>query len=65
MKAGPGHHGHCRRDIHDISKGLMVTMLDVNGFEVFDLALMFVQTIVDKIKTNAPVVGLSGFNPGL
>src|SRR5690606_16832471 len=40
-----------------------VSMLDVNGFEVFDLGVdVPVQTIVDKIKeTNAPVVGLSGF----
>ena len=50
-------------DIHDIGKDLVVSMLDVNGFEVFDLGVdVPVQTIVDKIKeTNAPVVGLSGF----
>ena len=50
-------------DIHDIGKDLVVFLLDVSGFEVFDLGIdVPVQTIVDKLKeTNAPVVGLSGF----
>lgn len=50
-------------DIHDIGKDLVVFMLDVSGFEVFDLGVdVPVQTIINKIKeTNAPVVGLSGF----
>jgi methanogenic corrinoid protein MtbC1 len=50
-------------DIHDIGKDLVVFMLDISGFEVFDLGIdVPVQTIVDKVKeTGAPVVGLSGF----
>lgn len=50
-------------DIHDIGKDIVVFMLDVNGFEVYDLGVdVPPQTFVDKIKeTNAPIVGLSGF----
>ncbi|NMB41397.1 MAG: methionine synthase [Firmicutes bacterium] len=50
-------------DIHDIGKDLVVFLLDVNGFDVYDLGVdVPVQTIVDKVKeTNASVVGLSGF----
>ena len=50
-------------DIHDIGKDIVVFMLDVNGFEVFDLGVdVPSQQIVAKInETGAPVVGLSGF----
>jgi methanogenic corrinoid protein MtbC1 len=50
-------------DIHDIGKDIVVFMLDVNGFDVYDLGVdVPVQKFVDKIKeTGAPVVGLSGF----
>jgi methanogenic corrinoid protein MtbC1 len=50
-------------DIHDIGKDIVVFMLDVNGFEVYDLGVdVPPQKFVDKLKeTNAPVVGLSGF----
>jgi 5-methyltetrahydrofolate--homocysteine methyltransferase len=50
-------------DIHDIGKDLVVFMLDVNGFEVFDLGIdVPVQKFVDAIKeTGSPVVGMSGF----
>jgi methanogenic corrinoid protein MtbC1 len=50
-------------DIHDIGKDIVVFMLDVNGFEVFDLGIdVPVQKFVDKIKeTGSGVVGLSGF----
>ena len=50
-------------DIHDIGKDLVVFMLDVNGFEVFDLGIdVPVQKFVDTIKeTGTTVVGLSGF----
>jgi methanogenic corrinoid protein MtbC1 len=50
-------------DIHDIGKDIVVFMLDVNGFEVFDLGVdVPVQKFIDKIKeTKAPIVGLSGF----
>jgi methanogenic corrinoid protein MtbC1 len=50
-------------DIHDIGKDIVGFMLDVNGFEVYDLGVdVPAQKFVDKIKeTGAPVVGLSGF----
>jgi 5-methyltetrahydrofolate--homocysteine methyltransferase len=50
-------------DIHDIGKDIVVFMLDVTGFEVFDLGIdVPVQKFVDKIKeTGSGVVGLSGF----
>jgi methanogenic corrinoid protein MtbC1 len=50
-------------DIHDIGKDIVVFMLDVSGFEVFDLGVdVPVQKFVDKIKeTGASAVGLSGF----
>ena len=50
-------------DIHDIGKDLVVFMLDISGFEVYDLGIdVPAQTIVDKVKeTGATVVGLSGF----
>jgi methanogenic corrinoid protein MtbC1 len=50
-------------DIHDIGKDIVVFMLDVNGFDVYDLGVdVPVQKFVDKIKeTSAPIVGLSGF----
>ena len=50
-------------DIHDIGKDIVVFMLDISGFEVYDLGVdVPVQTFVDKIKeTQAPVVALSGF----
>ena len=50
-------------DIHDIGKDIVVFMLDVNGFEVFDLGVdVPAQKFVDKIKqTGSKVVGLSGF----
>ena len=50
-------------DIHDIGKDIVVFMLDVNGFEVYDLGVdVPAQKFVDKIKeTGATIVGLSGF----
>jgi 5-methyltetrahydrofolate--homocysteine methyltransferase len=50
-------------DIHDIGKDIVVFMLDVNGFEVYDLGVdVPAQKFVNKIKeTGAPIVGLSGF----
>ncbi|HEY95580.1 MAG TPA: methionine synthase [Dehalococcoidia bacterium] len=50
-------------DIHDIGKDIVVFMLDISGFEVYDLGVdVPVQTFVDKIKeTGAPIVALSGF----
>jgi len=50
-------------DIHDIGKDLVSFLLDVSGFEVYDLGIdVPAQTIVDKLKeTESAVVGLSGF----
>jgi methanogenic corrinoid protein MtbC1 len=50
-------------DIHDIGKDIVVFMLDVNGFDVYDLGVdVPAQKFIDAIKeSNAPVVGLSGF----
>jgi len=50
-------------DIHDIGKDLVVFMLEVNGFEVFDLGIdVPKEKFIDTIKeTGSTVVGLSGF----
>lgn len=50
-------------DIHDIGLNIVEFMLDVNGFEVFNLGIdVPVEKFVEKIKeTNAPIVALSGF----
>ena len=50
-------------DIHDIGKDIVVFMLDVNGFEVYDLGVDVAPPVfADKIKeTGASIVGLSGF----
>jgi len=55
--------GTVEGDIHDIGKDLVVFMLDVSGFEVFDLGVdVPAQKFVDTIKeTGSRVVGLSGF----
>ena len=50
-------------DIHDIGLNIVDCMLDVNGFEVFNLGVdVPAEKFVEKVKeTSAPVVGLSGF----
>jgi methanogenic corrinoid protein MtbC1 len=50
-------------DIHDIGKDIVTFMLDVNGFEVYDLGVdVPEQKFIDTInESNAPIVGLSGF----
>jgi len=50
-------------DIHDIGLNIVEFMLDVNGFEVFNIGVdQPAQNFVEKIKeTGAPIVGLSGF----
>ena len=50
-------------DIHDIGKDIVVFMLDVNGFEVYDLGVdVPAQKFVDKVKeTGSSILGLSGF----
>lgn len=55
--------GTVEGDIHDVGKDIVVLMLDVNGFEVYDLGVdVPPQVFVDKIKEVQPeVVALSGF----
>ncbi len=55
--------GTVKGDIHDIGKDIVVFMLDVNGFEVYDLGIdVAPEVFVAKIQeTGAPVVALSGF----
>lgn len=50
-------------DIHDIGKDIVGFMLDVNGFEVYDLGIdVPKEKFVEKIKEVKPqIVGLSGF----
>lgn len=50
-------------DIHDIGKDVVSFMLDVNGFEVFDLGVdVPAATFVTKIQELKPdIVGMSGF----
>jgi methanogenic corrinoid protein MtbC1 len=55
--------GTVKGDIHDIGKDIVAFMLEINGFEVFDVGIdQPPQVFVDKIKeVNPQVVGLSGF----
>jgi len=50
-------------DLHDLGKDLVTFMLDINGFEVYDLGIdVQPQTFVEKIKEVQPeVIGMSGF----
>jgi methanogenic corrinoid protein MtbC1 len=50
-------------DIHDIGKDIVTFILDVNGFEVYDLGVdVPAKEFVNKVKeVEAGVVGLSGF----
>ncbi|MDT3697936.1 MAG: cobalamin-dependent protein [Thermincola sp.] len=50
-------------DIHDIGKDIVAFMLEVNGFEVYDLGVdVPSDKFVEKIKeVNPNIVGLSGF----
>jgi len=55
--------GTVKGDIHDIGKNIVTFMLDLNGFEVYDLGIdVPAEKFIEKIKeTKAPVAGLSGF----
>lgn len=55
--------GTVEGDIHDVGKDIVVLMLDVNGFEVYDLGIDVPASVfVEKIKEVKPeVVALSGF----
>lgn len=55
--------GTVEGDIHDIAKDIVAFMLDINGFEVYDLGVdVPPATFVTKVQeTGATMVGLSGF----
>jgi 5-methyltetrahydrofolate--homocysteine methyltransferase len=55
--------GTVQGDIHDIAKDIVVFMLDINGFDVYDMGVDVPPGVfVDKvIELNATVLGLSGF----
>ncbi len=55
--------GTVKGDIHDIGKDIVAFMLDVNGFDVYDLGIdVAPQAFVDKIVEVKPqLVALSGF----
>ncbi|MHB8076429.1 cobalamin B12-binding domain-containing protein [Desulfosporosinus fructosivorans] len=50
-------------DIHDIGKDIVVFVLEVNGFTVYDLGVdVPIEKFVEKVKEVEPdIVGLSGF----
>jgi 5-methyltetrahydrofolate--homocysteine methyltransferase len=50
-------------DIHDIGLNIVGFMLDVNGFEVYNLGVdVPVENFIKRVKeTEAPILGLSGF----
>ena len=50
-------------DIHDIGKNIVTFMLDINGFEVYDLGVdVPAQKFIEKTEeTQAKIIGLSGF----
>ena len=49
-------------DIHDIGKNIVTFMLDINGFEVYDLGVdVPAQKFIEKAEeTQAKIIGLSG-----
>lgn len=55
--------GTVQGDIHDIGKDIVVTMLEVNGFDVLDLGVdVPVERFVEAAQSFKPqVIGLSGF----
>ncbi len=60
-KAGIAVLGTIERDVHDIGKGIVATLLRVYGFEVHDLGRdVPLASFVEKVKeTNADIVGSS------
>lgn len=55
--------GTVEGDIHDVGKDIVSMMLEVNGFEVYDLGIdVPAQVFVDKVREVKPqVLALSGF----
>jgi methanogenic corrinoid protein MtbC1 len=55
--------GTVEGDIHDIGKDIVALMLDVYGFEVYDLGVDVPPSkFIEKIKAvDAPILALSGF----
>jgi 5-methyltetrahydrofolate--homocysteine methyltransferase len=48
-------------DIHDLGKNIVIIVLKINGFEVYDLGVNVpIQTFVEKVKERNPdIVGIS------
>lgn len=55
--------GTVEGDIHDIGKNIVTFMLDVSGYDVFDLGIdVPINLFIEKVREFEPeVVGLSGF----
>ena len=55
--------GTVQGDIHDIAKDIVVFMLDINGFEVFDLGVdVPPDSFIEKVRAEgATILALSGF----
>ena len=55
--------GTVQGDIHDIAKDIVVFMLDINGFEVFDLGVdVPPESFIDNVRQEgASILALSGF----
>jgi 5-methyltetrahydrofolate--homocysteine methyltransferase len=55
--------GTVQGDIHDIAKDIVVFMLDINGFEVFDLGVdVPPESFIDKVRQEGgSILALSGF----
>jgi methanogenic corrinoid protein MtbC1 len=55
--------GTVAHDIHDIGLNMVAFMLDICGFEVYNLGVdVSAQKFVEKLKeSGAPIIGLSGF----
>jgi len=54
--------GTVQGDVHDIGKNIIATLLEANGFEVYDLGVdVAPESFVEKIKeTNSEIICMSG-----
>ncbi|HHX58959.1 MAG TPA: hypothetical protein GX706_04330 [Candidatus Moranbacteria bacterium] len=53
--------GTCQGDVHDIGKDMVALMLEVNGFDVYDVGVdASVQAFINKAEdVNADIIGMS------